>query len=58
MRRWAVAGSKTRNNGEKVKQNKVLQYLVGNVVEVGKTPSRRIAYNYSSPIRFSMVILK
>ena len=26
---------KIRDNGEKVKQNKVLPYLVGNVVEVG-----------------------
>ena len=26
---------KIRDNGEKIKQNKVLPYLVGNVIEVG-----------------------
>ena len=29
---------KIRDNGEKVKQNKVLPYLVGNVVEVYSSP--------------------
>ena len=31
----SVMKEKIRDNGEKVKQNKVLPYLVGNVVEVG-----------------------
>ena len=31
----SVMKEKIRENGEKVKQNKVLPYLVGNVVEVG-----------------------
>lgn len=30
-----VMKEKIRDNGEKIKQNKVLPYLVGNVVEVG-----------------------
>ena len=30
----SVMKEKIRDNGEKVKQNKVLPYLVGNVVEV------------------------
>jgi ATP-dependent 26S proteasome regulatory subunit len=32
----SVLKEKIRDNGEKVKQNKVLPYLVGNVVEVGR----------------------
>ena len=31
-----VMKEKIRENGEKIKQNKVLPYLVGNVVEVRK----------------------
>ena len=31
----SVMKEKIRDNGEKVKQNKVLPYLVANVVEVG-----------------------
>ena len=31
----SVMKEKIRDNGEKVKQNKVLPYLVGNVVEAG-----------------------
>jgi hypothetical protein len=38
---------KIRDNGEKVKQNKVLPYLVGNVVEVGSAVFGLLA-NYSS----------
>lgn len=33
----SVMKEKIRDNGEKVKQNKVLPYLVGNVVEVCTT---------------------
>lgn len=33
----SVMKEKIRDNGEKVKQNKVLPYLVGNVVEVCRT---------------------
>lgn len=32
----SVMKEKIRDNGEKIKQNKVLPYLVGNVVEVCK----------------------
>jgi ATP-dependent 26S proteasome regulatory subunit len=53
----SVMKEKIRDNGEKVKQNKVLPYLVGNVVEVGNVVFG-ITYSYSSPIRFSMLILK
>ena len=35
----SVMKEKIRDNGEKVKQNKVLPYLVGNVVEVGSAVS-------------------
>lgn len=31
---------KIRDNGEKIKQNKVLPYLVGNVVEVSVPPKQ------------------
>ena len=56
----SVMKEKIRDNGEKVKQNKVLPYLVGNVVEVGSAVFDLcgITYNYSSPIRFSMLTLK
>ena len=55
----SVMKEKIRDNGEKVKQNKVLPYLVGNVVEVGSAVlTRGVTYNYSSLIRFSMLILK
>lgn len=37
-----VMKEKIRENGEKVKQNKVLPYLVGNVVEVGISPASYI----------------
>ena len=36
----SVSKEKIRDNGEKVKQKKVLPYLVGNVVEV----SRKVFY--------------
>ena len=36
---------KIRDNGEKIKQNKVLPYLVGNVIEVR---SDQLALDYSS----------
>jgi 26S proteasome regulatory subunit T5 len=34
---------KIRDNGEKIKQNKVLPYLVANVVEVRSRPRQRRA---------------
>ena len=34
-----VMKEKIRDNGEKIKQNKVLPYLVGNVTEIHLTPS-------------------
>jgi 26S proteasome regulatory subunit T5 len=34
----SVMKEKIRDNGEKIKQNKVLPYLVGNVVEVRFLP--------------------
>ena len=34
----SVMKEKIRENGEKIKQNKVLPYLVGNVVEVSLPP--------------------
>lgn len=34
----SVMKEKIRDNGEKIKQNKVLPYLVGNVVEVRYLP--------------------
>lgn len=37
-----VMKEKIRDNGEKIKQNKVLPYLVGNVVEV--SPARTWPY--------------
>jgi ATP-dependent 26S proteasome regulatory subunit len=37
----SVMKEKIRDNGEKIKQNKVLPYLVGNVVEVRATRSYR-----------------
>jgi ATP-dependent 26S proteasome regulatory subunit len=37
----SVMKEKIRDNGEKIKQNKVLPYLVGNVVEVRATSSYR-----------------
>jgi hypothetical protein len=43
----SVMKEKIRDNGEKVKQNKVLPYLVGNVVEVGSAVFGLLA-NYSS----------
>lgn len=33
----SVMKEKIRDNGEKIKQNKVLPYLVGNIVEVSQT---------------------
>lgn len=40
----AAMREKIRDNGEKIKQNKVLPYLVGNVVEVSpKLPKRHIS---------------
>jgi len=47
-----VMKEKIRDNGEKIKQNKVLPYLVGNVVEVCICPRFRDtshqAYGYHS----------
>ena len=36
---------KIRDNGEKIKQNKVLPYLVGNVVEVSLSPATHEMYS-------------
>ena len=54
----SVMKEKIRDNGEKIKQNKVLPYLVGNVVEV--ILSRAILYILPFilvPSRFSMSTL-
>jgi 26S proteasome regulatory subunit T5 len=37
---------KIRDNGEKIKQNKVLPYLVANVIEVRSGPCRRLCHSY------------
>jgi hypothetical protein len=44
----SVLKERVRDNGEKVKQNKVLPYLVGNVVEVGRKvfDSRNCLHSY------------
>lgn len=46
----SVMKEKIRDNGEKIKQNKVLPYLVGNVVEV----TRSNLSNSSDIPRFSI----
>ena len=45
-----VMKEKIRDNGEKIKQNKVLPYLVGNVVEV------RICVRFCNPY-FTLTVL-
>ena len=45
-----VMKEKIRDNGEKIKQNKVLPYLVGNVVEVRACVRRYISSLLSSVI--------
>lgn len=52
-----VMKEKIRDNGEKVKQNKVLPYLVGNVVEVRQS-STAIFPLLTVDIRFSTLIQK
>ena len=46
----SVMKEKIRDNGEKIKQNKVLPYLVGNVVEVG------IIVPYVTTIRLCIIL--
>jgi 26S proteasome regulatory subunit T5 len=41
----SVMKEKIRDNGEKIKQNKVLPYLVANVVEVRSRPRHRRAHH-------------
>ena len=48
-----VMKEKIRDNGEKIKQNKVLPYLVGNIVEVSE-PEVLFAEPYLSACRFLM----
>jgi len=43
----SVMKEKIRDNGEKIKQNKVLPYLVGNVVEAS-LPTSILAFSLSS----------
>ena len=46
----SVMKEKIRDNGEKIKQNKVLPYLVGNVVEVRlRGPSSLFPFHYCPP---------
>jgi ATP-dependent 26S proteasome regulatory subunit len=49
---------KIRDNGEKIKQNKVLPYLVGNVVEVGLTKQISLCNSLTFFIRFWMSTLR
>ena len=42
----SVMKEKIRDNGEKIKQNKVLPYLVANVIEVRSSPCRRLCHSY------------
>jgi 26S proteasome regulatory subunit T5 len=42
----SVMKEKIRDNGEKIKQNKVLPYLVANVIEVRSSPCRRLCNSY------------
>jgi ATP-dependent 26S proteasome regulatory subunit len=54
----SVMKEKIRDNGEKIKQNKVLPYLVGNVVEVSIAHHKLMCAPLISAPRFWMSTLK